>query len=92
VPSAPKSAEAVLKSLGLRVRELRRGLGITQEQAATKLGMQAPNYARIEQGRVNATVHTLVRIARFLDVSLADLFLPPRSRAVRPGRPRKGDP
>jgi transcriptional regulator with XRE-family HTH domain len=34
--------------VGLRVRELRVALGVTQEEAAERLRMQAPNYARIE--------------------------------------------
>lgn len=53
--------------------------------------MQAPNYARIEQGRPNMTVGTLVRLARFLGVPLVELFRTPRVRVVRPGRPRKHD-
>lgn len=83
-----QSREAVQRDLGLRVRELRRGLGLTQEAAAEKLGMLAPNFARIEQGRVNVTLDTIVRLANVLGVSVRELLRSPRSRAdVPPGRP-----
>jgi hypothetical protein len=36
--------------------------GLTQEQTAEQLGMLAANYARVEQGRANVTVDTLVRV------------------------------
>ncbi|MCC6555979.1 MAG: helix-turn-helix transcriptional regulator, partial [Polyangiaceae bacterium] len=74
----PETA-AVLRTLGKRIGELRRARGLTQEQAAERLGMLAPNFARIEQGRQNVTVDTLVRIATMLgeDVVVRDLFDPP---------------
>jgi transcriptional regulator with XRE-family HTH domain len=70
---------AILKELGKRISELRRAKGFTQETAAERLKMLAPNYARIEQGRLNVTVDTLVRIVKMLgdDVKIADLFAPP---------------
>jgi UDP-N-acetylglucosamine 1-carboxyvinyltransferase len=75
---------ATLRKLGRRIAELRRERGLTQEEAAERLGMLAPNYARIEQGRQNVTIDTLVRITRMLgdDVTVADLFAPP----TMPGR------
>ena len=84
----PRETRAVLRDLGLRIRELRRRAGHTQETAAESLGMLTPNYARIEQGRVNVTVDTLVRIANTLSVPLADLFKAPKDRVVKAGRPR----
>jgi transcriptional regulator with XRE-family HTH domain len=62
---------------------------MTQEQAAFELAMEVTNFAKIEQGRANVTMKTLVRIAQCLDVPLLELFRTPRTRAVRPGRPRK---
>lgn len=76
---------AILRELGKRIGELRRARGLTQETAAERLGMLAPNYARIEQGRQNVTVDTLVRIVRVLgeDVRVADLFAPPTTTERR---------
>jgi transcriptional regulator with XRE-family HTH domain len=79
----------VLRDLGLRIRELRRRVDLTQEAAAEKIGMLTPNYARIEQGRMNVTVDTLLRISNALDVALPELFKPPKVRNVKPGRPPK---
>lgn len=85
-----RSTATALLALGRRVGELRRARGLTQEQAAARLRMLAPNYARIEQGRQNVTVDTLVRLATLLDVSLSDLFAAPASsHPARPGRPKK---
>lgn len=85
----PRETRIVLRDLGLRIRELRRQRDDTQESAAERLGMLVPNYARIEQGRLNVTVDTLVRIANALDVPLAELFKAPQVRAVKRGRPKK---
>jgi transcriptional regulator with XRE-family HTH domain len=73
------------------MRELRLRQELTQEGLAEKLGMLAPNYARIEQGRANVTLDTLVRIANALEVEVIALFERPRasSRVVKPGRPKK---
>jgi transcriptional regulator with XRE-family HTH domain len=78
-----RSTETVLRALGCRVSELRSARGLTQEQAAARLRMLAPNYARIEQGRQNVTVETLVQLANFLDVSMPDLFATPASSGPR---------
>jgi len=51
--------------------------------------MDPSAYARIEQGRQNATVDTLVRIARALGVPVSDLFITPSSPRAKPGRPRR---
>jgi transcriptional regulator with XRE-family HTH domain len=51
--------------------------------------MLPPNYARIEQGRANVTIDTLVRVAHGLKVDLADLFVVPRVKRAKPGRPAK---
>ena len=83
--------KGVLRDLGLRIRELRRSQGLTQEELSEKLGMLAPNYARIEQGRMNTTVETLVRIAKALKVDIVDLFAKPKTKKVSAGRPRKSD-
>lgn len=86
---ARRSTESVLRLLGRRIAELRRSRGLTQEETASRLRMLAPNYARIEQGRQNVTVDTLVRVAELLDVGVAELFARPADAGpARPGRPR----
>jgi len=86
-----RETRTVQREVGRRMRELRLQRDLTQEALAERLGMLAPNFARIEQGRANVTIDTLVRIANALDVALIELFQPakPGSRVVKPGRPKK---
>ncbi len=86
---AAQSTEEALGALGLRIQELRRARGETQETFAAALGMLTPNFARIEQGRANVTVDTLVRIANALCVAPAELLVTPSRRGSHPGRPRR---
>jgi transcriptional regulator with XRE-family HTH domain len=81
--------DAAQHALGLRIQELRRAQGETQETFAARVRMISGNYARIEQGRANVTLGTLVRIASGLSVELADLFAVPMAKRSKPGRPRK---
>ncbi|MGH7298447.1 MAG: helix-turn-helix domain-containing protein, partial [Polyangiaceae bacterium] len=80
-------ATRVCTDLGHRVIELRRERGWTQEQLAERSQLDERDVRRIEAGE-NTTVHTLVRVAHAFRVSIALLFEPPSSRAVRRlGRP-----
>lgn len=83
--------ELAQRTLGLRIQELRRARAETQESFAARLRMLAPNYARIEQGRANVTIDTLVRVANGLKVELAELFVAPSAKRTRPGRPKNGE-
>jgi len=56
-----------------RVAELRRQRGLTQAEAAQRLGVAVKNWQRIEQGQ-NLTLHTLARVAVALECSPADLL------------------
>lgn len=60
--------------LGKRVRELRLGSELTQEQAAERARLDTKHWQDIEGGKTNPTLATLVGVAKALDVSLADLF------------------
>jgi XRE family transcriptional regulator, regulator of sulfur utilization len=84
-----QETRAVLRQVGQRIREVRRSRGLTQEQAAEHLKMLTPNYARLEQGRVNMTMDTLVRLANGFGVPVGSLFRKPRVTKVKPGRPRR---
>ncbi len=61
-----------------RVRVWREHRGLTQSALATKAGLAQENVSQIETGARAATVETLQRVARALDVSLDDIApLPP---------------
>lgn len=59
--------------LGDRIRTARRARRISQEQLYLRAGISRNVLQKIESGRQNPTLHTLLRIARVLDVPLRDL-------------------
>ncbi len=56
------------------MRRLRKKVGWTQEQAAEAIGIAPRHYQKIEAGDVNATVATLVNVAKAFGVTIKDLF------------------
>jgi transcriptional regulator with XRE-family HTH domain len=55
------------------IRALRNARGTTQEDAAHAAGLTSSSYSRIERGITNPAWTTVQRIARALDVTLAEL-------------------
>jgi transcriptional regulator with XRE-family HTH domain len=68
----------VATQLGHRVRELRRGLGWTVEEAAERFGIEPAHVRRIEAGRTNPSLATLVSIALGLDTDVVSLLARPK--------------
>jgi transcriptional regulator with XRE-family HTH domain len=62
------------KRLGLRLRELRRERGLTQEQAAEMIGIHPKYMPRVEAGRANITVDNLIAASVAYGVALRDLL------------------
>lgn len=60
----------LLREAGRRVAATRRGLGLTQEEAADRAGIDYKRYQRLEAGTVNATLRTLLRIAEGLETNV----------------------
>lgn len=67
----------VQRRLGRHLRALRDELDLSQEAAAERIGIHPKHLQRIERGVGNATVATLVAIAKAYEVSLSTLFLEP---------------
>jgi transcriptional regulator with XRE-family HTH domain len=63
------------QALACAVRRLRKDSGATQEHLAYRAGLTIASLARIERGQTNPTWLTVRRIARALDVSLAELVV-----------------
>ncbi|MBI5588569.1 MAG: helix-turn-helix transcriptional regulator [Deltaproteobacteria bacterium] len=60
--------------LGLRIKELRKNKGLSQEELAEKAAT-SPNYlSRMERGTENPTLAMLIKISRALDVDMWELF------------------
>jgi transcriptional regulator with XRE-family HTH domain len=66
------AAEA--KALGERVRELRESRGWTLERAAEAMNLDLKHLQKVEAGKLNLTLVTLVRIAVGFDEQVASLF------------------
>jgi UDP-N-acetylglucosamine 1-carboxyvinyltransferase len=59
-----------LLEIGETIRKARERAGISQASLADKVEMRRENMIRVEKGRANVTVETLVRIAEGLDLNL----------------------
>jgi transcriptional regulator with XRE-family HTH domain len=64
----------VAVQLGHRIRELRRELGWTVEEAAERFGIEPAHVRRIEAGRTNPSLATLVSIAHGLGTDVPSLL------------------
>jgi transcriptional regulator with XRE-family HTH domain len=69
VPTAA-TQRRVFRELGVRVRSARERVGLTQEEAAARTGIDYKRYQRLEAGSVNATVRTLARVAEAFGVDV----------------------
>ena len=85
---ASRKPETVIRDIGLRIRELRREHGWTQEEFAERAGV-APRYVRYLEAGQNLQISTLVEFAKVLRAKPEELFAKPRTRVRRAGRPRK---
>lgn len=62
------------KKFGLRVKELRKALKMTQDQLAEKMNMDTPNLCRIENGTHFPQTKNLEKLAQILNVQVRELF------------------
>ena len=62
-----------LARFGSTVRLLRKSKGLSQEKLAFETGMDLTSINEIETGKRNPTLRTIVRIARVLGVTPAEL-------------------
>lgn len=70
---------AVAARLGMKLREIRRGRNLSQEQVAYDAGIAVYTYSSLERGEgaagssANPTLATLIRVLTALDVELPDI-------------------
>ena len=69
-----KRAEAVAKTLGKRIRQLRQDKGWSQEYLADEAGMHRTYLWGIEQGVRNPSIRHLSQIADALGITVGALF------------------
>lgn len=59
--------------LGIRIRHYRKEKQITQEQLAEICGMHPTYIGQLERGEKNATIESIYRIAKGLNISISKL-------------------
>ncbi len=92
-PRDPKSLIRIARSsgqetsaepldLGARVRELRKARSWTLEQAASQAGLARSTLSKIENGQMSPTYDALKKLAVGLQISVPQLFTPPKRDQV----------
>ena len=66
--------EELLQAIGTEIAKKRCAKGWSQEQLAARVPITASKLSRIECGKVNSKMTTLIGISRALDVSLDELL------------------
>lgn len=66
--------KAYLHSIGKNIARLRRQNKLSQLDVCAEIDMEKPNLSAIENGRQNATVLTLKKIADAIGVEVSDFF------------------
>lgn len=62
------------KMIGLRIKELRKSRGLSQEELAEK-AETSPNYlSRMERGTENPTLDMLIKLSNALEVEMWEMF------------------
>lgn len=63
-----------LIKLGLRIRELRKAKGFSQEDFAAEVGLDRTYMGSVERGERNIAALNLIRIAKSLSIEIGELF------------------
>ena len=62
------------KLLGVRIKEIRKTRGLSQEQLSGKIDIDPKHLSRIESGRSFPSLDTLEKLANTLQVEVKDFF------------------
>ncbi|MDQ0708021.1 quercetin dioxygenase-like cupin family protein/DNA-binding phage protein [Arthrobacter woluwensis] len=85
-----EAAESLAQAIGARVRQERKALAWTLDQLADAAGVSRRMVVNVEQGSVNPSVGTLLRLSDALGVGLPALVEPPATRAAKVTRHGEG--
>jgi len=83
VPSA-RDPEAIYRVFGRKLREVRVGKRIPQQELATLSGLTRASITNIESGRQRVLLHQAVQFAEALGVDLAEIV--PQDSEINSGR------
>ena len=66
--------EIDFSKVGARIRNARRSIGLTQEQAASRAFISSQYWSLLESGRVRASVNSYLQVAAVVGLTLDDIF------------------
>jgi transcriptional regulator with XRE-family HTH domain len=61
-------------NIGENIKKIRMAKGLSQKEVTIDAGLDTAQYSRIENGKTDPSVTTLERIAKAMNISLAELF------------------
>ena len=64
----------IQKAFGLKVQQLRKATGMSQEKFALSIDMDRTYYASVESGKRNISICNIKKIADGFGVTLGELF------------------
>lgn len=68
------SSDKTIKEIGRKIKKIRKSQNMTQLDLAIKCNMEENALQRIEVGRTNPTIKTLLKVTRALEIELLELF------------------
>ena len=69
-----KNDNLFLLKLGIHIVKIRKSKNMKQYELSDLLGMDDGGLRKIESGRTNPTIKTLIRIANALEIDFVELF------------------
>jgi len=66
--------EELLIAIGKNIKNIREEKNITQAELAARCNYEKSNMSRIESGRTNLTIGTLLKIAESLETTIINLL------------------
>lgn len=74
----------IQEAFGLRIKELRNTLMISQIELSIKSGIERAQISKIEQGKINVTLETIYKLSKALNVTIKELVDIPRFTHLKP--------
>lgn len=65
----------IQQSFGLRVQQLRKATGMSQEKFALSIDMDRTYLASVEAGKRNISINNIKKIADRLSITISELFV-----------------
>lgn len=61
-------------NFGIRLRDVRQAAGISQEELASRAGLDRTYVSGCERGKRNPSLKTMAKLAQALNINLMDFF------------------